>query len=133
MNDLEQLKQQAIEAKKLAYLPRPVKIKVDGAESFINLCWMGRIIRAQELANDAMVAGDKEKVKVLSNAITGLEHDMDLARQAVDEAIKAYRIAGGTETLNVGARPCEYCQRNKQQEALFLAESRLRRAVFDLT
>ena len=127
MKNLEQAKQLALEAKKAYLLPRYIaNIKQE-------LCWQGRIARAMDLANDAILAGDKERKEILENAIKQLEADMASAGQDADATLKTYRDMGGTEPLDVGLCPCHYCQRNQQQDALWMAESRLRRAVFDLT
>lgn len=128
MNTLELLKQAAIEAKKDFYLPKFIK------SANMELCWQARIIRANELANDALAKGEKDKVETITKAIKQLVLDMDAAGQAYDRALKAYMQMGGkAEDIAVGVCQCEYCKRNESQDAYFLAESRLRRAVFDLT
>ena len=128
MQPLELLKQAAIEAKQNLYLPKFIK------SANMELCWQGRIIRANELANDALKQGETEKVETIKKAIKQLELDMDAAGQAYDRALKAYEQLGGkAEDIDVGVCQCAYCKRNESQDAYFLAESRLRRAVFDLT
>lgn len=119
MNNLEQ---QLIEAKKALVLPKYIK------SANAELCWIGRITRGMDLANEAMASGDSEKANKISLAIKQIEQEMDQCRIEYDKA----RMAYGAD-VDVGVCTCVYCQRSQQQEALFLAESRLRRAVFDLT
>jgi len=128
MQPLETLKQAAIEAKQSLYLPKMIK------SANMELCWQGRIIRAHDLTNEALAAGDKEKVEILTKAIHGLNQEYDQAGKAYDRALQAYIQAGGkAEDLDIGECTCAYCQRSKMQDAYFLAESRLRSAVFELT
>jgi len=128
MQPLEALKIQAIEAKKNLYLPKLIK------SANMELCWQGRIIRAHELANEALAAGDKDKVQKLNEAIKQLHAQYDQAGLDYDKALKAYHAVGGdAKDLDIGECTCAYCQRSKMQDAYFLAESRLRSAVFELT
>lgn len=128
MQPLEALKQAAIEAKKNLYLPKLIK------SANMELCWQGRIIRAHELADQAMAAKDTAKVEMLTTAIKQLQDQMDAAGLDYDKALKAYEALGGAaKDLDIGECTCAYCQRSKMQDAYFLAESRLRSAVFELT
>ena len=128
MQPLEALKQAAIEAKQALYLPKLIK------SANMELCWQGRIIRAHELTNEALAAKDTAKVEMLTTAIKQLNAQMDEAGQAYDRALQAYlQMGGDAKDLDVEVCTCDYCKRGAQQEALFLAESRLRRAVFELT
>lgn len=83
-----------------------------------NLCYRGRILRGMELAAKT---DDTELRGQIKNAIVALENELDeLERQIL-------KLGGGT----VAPCTCRYCTQN--QDVLFLAESRLRRAVFSLT
>ena len=128
MTPLQQTKQAAIEAKKNLYLPKPLK------NVGLELCWQGRIKRAHDLANDAFQKKEADKLKKLTEAIAQIQHEYDEAGIAYDRALKAYQQLGGDPAdLDVGECTCPYCQHDKQQEAMFMAESRLRSAVFELT
>lgn len=85
------------------------------------LCYRGRILRGMELASKAMTAGDTERCEQLKAAIVALEAELDQLEKQILQA------GGGA----IEACDCRYCKRN--QDALFMAESRLRRAVFALT
>jgi hypothetical protein len=127
MQPLEALKQAAIEAKKNLYLPKLIK------SANMELCWQGRIIRAHDLTNEALAAKDTAKVEMLTTAIKQLQNQMDSAGQAYDRALQAYlQMGGDAKDLDVGECACAYCERGKMQDAYFLAESRLRSAVFEL-
>ena len=127
MDKLEQAKQTALDAKKALLLPKYIK------SADAELCWQGRILRGMDLGGEAMSAGDKDKVEVIRLAIQQVEKEMDIARETATDTEKAYRALGGTEALDVGECNCFYCERNKRKDSLWVAESRLRRAVFNLT
>lgn len=128
MQPLETLKQAVIEAKKNLYLPKLIK------SANMELCWQGRIIRAHDLTNEALAAKDTAKVEMLTTAIKQLQEQHDQAGQAYDRALQAYlKMGGDAKDLAIGECTCAYCERSKMQDAYFLAESRLRAAVFELT
>lgn len=85
------------------------------------LCYRGRIMRGMELAAKAQAEGKKDLCEQIKRAIVTLEAELDdLERQIL--------AAGGGST---GPCDCRYCTQN--QGVLFMAESRLRRAVFCFT
>jgi hypothetical protein len=86
-----------------------------------NLCYRGRIMRGMELAAKAQADGDKALCEKLKAAIVALEDELDQLEQKILQA------GGGT----VEPCDCRYCTQN--QDVLYMAESRLRRAVFSLT
>ena len=125
--ELSALREAAIEAKRKLYLAR----YIESAKQ--DLCWLGRIARGQELALDAQIKGDKERVKSIKQGIRQVEAGMDADRQAWLVAEQAYRAAGGAEPIVVGDCTCNYCAAVDAPTEHYLAESRLRRAVFALT
>lgn len=125
--ELIALREEAIEAKRKLYLARYIpSAKQD-------LCWLGRIARGNELALEAQVKGDKERVKEIMQGIRQIERLMDADRNAWLAAEQAYRAAGGSEPIVVGDCTCNYCAAVDAPTEHYLAESRLRRAVFALT
>lgn len=125
-------KDKALEAKKSLLLPKFIK------SANMELCWQGRIMRAMDLGQEAMAAQDHDKADKIRKAIQQLEMEMDAQRQEADVLAADYaelcQRAGVTpDPLDVEPCTCFYCTRNRQQDNLWLSESRLRRAVFDLT
>lgn len=122
---LVELKAEALSAKQHFFLARYIE------SAQMDLCWLGRIARGNELAVAAQ--GDKEKVKAIMQGIRQIERWMDADRNAWLVAEAAYKAAGGTDPLDVGECSCDYCKAVDAPTAQYLAESRLRRAVFALT
>ncbi len=83
-----------------------------------NLCYRGRILRGMDLAakTDDLVL--RAQIK---NAIVAMEDELDQLEKQI------LQLGGGA----VAPCTCRYCTRNR--DVLFLAESKLRRAVFELT
>lgn len=125
--ELGALREAALEAKRKLYRER----YIESAKQ--ELCWLGRIAKGNELALEAQVKGDKERVKGIMQGIRQIERLMDQDRAAWIAAEQAYRAAGGTEPITVGDCTCDYCAAVDAPTEQYLAESRYRRAVFALT
>lgn len=129
---IDEAKQAALIAKQAWLLPSYVK------SANAELCWSGRILRAMDLANEALIEGDTEKVEKIKGAIPQVEQGMDAAREKAVAAEMTYEKLCTSanvqpEQIDVGQCKCAYCNRAEAQNGLFMAESRLRRAVFNLT
>lgn len=83
-----------------------------------NLCYRGRILRGMDLAAKTDDIGLRGQIKA---AIMSLEDELDQLEKQI------LQLGGGT----VAPCTCRYCTQN--QDVLFLAESKLRRAVFEMT
>ncbi len=130
--EIDEAKQIALSAKAAWLLPSYVK------SANAELCWNGRILRAMDLGNEALIVGDTVKAEKIKDAIPQVEQGMDAAREKAVAAELTYEKMCRESNMqpkqiDVGQCTCAYCNRVEAQEGLFMAESRLRRAVFNLT
>lgn len=119
------LKQAAIDAMKHWLHPQ----SVPGTD--LKLCYVGRIQRAMEKGSEAMRTGDTATLDKIKKAIRGLEDMAQAASKAASDAQRAYKDATG-ESVTVDPCTCEYCQKEQQLDMVWQAETRVRRAIFDL-